>query len=140
MSQIVYTHQTIVHETGELRETKYVKKEVKDIQEFVILYLKHIALVAKLPASQLRTLLCLADNIEWATGEFTLDSRTMEKLTSCSGLQEQSIRNAVHEMKKRNILSRIKTNWYKLNPDVFWRGSELERQKTFDLTYRWEIR
>lgn len=138
--QTVYTHQTLDHQTGEVLQSKFVKKEVKDVEEFVILYIKHIALIVQLPHYQLQTLLCLAPNIEWNTGEFTIDSKTMTNITQCSGLKEQSIRNSISQMKKKNIIQRIKTNWYKLNPDIFWRGSELERQKTFSVTYQWDVK
>ena len=137
--QTVYTAQILDHITGEIKESKFIKKSVKDVDEFLILYIKHIALIARLPHYQLQTLLCLAPCIEWNTGEFTLDTRTMDKIISCSGIKEQSIRNSVSALKKRNILQRIKSNWYKLNPDIFWKGSELERQKSFEVTYQWDI-
>lgn len=137
--KIVYTHQTLDHTTGEVVESKYVKKEVKSTEEFVMMYMKHISLMAQLSKTQLQTLLCIAPCIEWNTGDFTLDSRTMDKITSCNGLNQKSIRNAISSLSKRNIVQRIKTNWYRLNPDLFWKGTELERQKSFELTYRWEI-
>jgi hypothetical protein len=63
MKQIVYSHQTVDHETGEVTESKYVKKEVKSIDEFVLLYIDHIGTMAKLPHSELKLLLCLSKHI-----------------------------------------------------------------------------
>ena len=137
--QTVYTHQTVDGSTGEVLETKFLKKEVKTTEEFVLLYIKHIGLLAQLPKYQLQTLLCLAPCIEWNTGEFTIDSRTMQKVTECTNLSPKTIRNSITKLKKLNIVQRVNTNWYKLNPDLFWKGSELERQKSFSLTYKWEI-
>lgn len=136
----VYTSTEKDFETGEIKSTKFITKTVKTKEEFVILYMKHIALIAKLPHFELQTLLCLAPNIEWETGEFTLDSKTMSKITECSGLGEGSIRNAISKLKKKNIVQRKKTNWYQLNPDLFWKGSEIEREKQFTLSYQWNIK
>ena len=66
--QTVYTHQKIDHLTGEVVESKFIKKEVKSREDFVLLYMHHIAALAKLPHYELKVLLSLAPVINWDSG------------------------------------------------------------------------
>jgi hypothetical protein len=140
MSQIVYSHQKINHETGEVTESKFVKKEVKSTDEFIFLYIKHIGTLAKLPSCELKTLICLSSHINWETGDIGLSPNIVDEVQNCSELTISSIRSAISRLAKKNFLQKVKNNWYRINPDIFWRGSEIKRQKMFELTYQWEIK
>lgn len=138
--QIVYTHHTVDGTTGEVIESKYVKKEVKDHEEFILMYMKHLGTIAKLPGYELRTLVALSQHVDWETGDIGISPNVMEKIQKLSELEISSIRSALSRLTKKNILRKEKNNWYKINPDIFWRGSQLTRQKMFEVTYQWEIK
>lgn len=140
MKKTIYTHETVDATTGETSTIKTIRKEVKTKEEFVMLYIKHLALVAKLPHYALQTLLCISPVIEWETGEFSLTAKNMFEITNCSGLKETSIRNALTYLKKRNFITRKGNNWYQVNPNIFFKGTDLDRDKLFKLTYEWEIK
>ena len=136
----VMTDTTLDFVTGEIKSKRWVKKEVKDRQQFVVLYLEHIGLINRLPHSELKFLLCCASQIEWESNELSLSPKTMAAIVECSGLKESTIRNAVSRLTKKNILSRKQANWYILNPEIFFKGKEIARAKMFELTYQWNIK
>lgn len=138
MSQTVYTH-IVMNQEGELQEAKYIKKEVRSTSEFIQLYFEHVSTLAKLPRIEYSTLMCIIKHISWKDNDFQMGSKTMQEIVECSGLKVGSIHNALSRLTKRNILQRVKHGWYKLNPKIFWKGSELDRQKQFTLVYEWNI-
>lgn len=136
----IYREKRVDHATGEVTETKWVTRQVADKEQFVILYIKHIGLINKLPHSELKFLLCCAGVIEWNTNDLVLGPKVIKQLCECTGLTENTIRNAVYKLLKKNILQKKQSNWYVLNPDIFFYGRDMERTKMFELTYQWEIK
>lgn len=135
----VYTHQKIDHLTGEVVESKFVKKEVKTREDFVLLYMHHIAALAKLPHYELKVLLSLAPVINWDSGDVEITAKIQQQLQETSGLTYATIKSAISRLAKKNLLKKVKNNWYEVNPEIFWRGSDIARQKQFSLTYQWTI-
>lgn len=136
----IYTEKRVDHATGEVVETKWVTKEVASKEQFVILYIKHIALMNKLPYSEMKFLLCCSGVIEWNTNDLVLGPKVVEELCKCSGLQMTTIRNAVSSLTKKGFMKKKQSNWYILNPEIFFYGQDIERTKMFELTYQWKIK
>lgn len=136
----IFTEKRVDHQTGELIETKWITKEVATKDKFVALYIEHISMMNKLPYSEMKFLLCCAGVIEWNTNDLVLGPKVVEQLCSCSGLQMTTIRNAISSLSKKNFLKKKQSNWYILNPEIFFYGKEIERATMFELTYQWKIK
>jgi hypothetical protein len=139
MSRTIYTEKQRDPETNQLVTTRTISKTAKDKDAFVAMYIEHIGTMAKLPHYELQTLLCLTPHIDWDNGVISISSYVQDKILECSGLKYSSIRSALSRLAKRNFITKVKSNWYQINPELFWKGSELERDKQFQLIYQWDI-
>jgi hypothetical protein len=139
MATTVFTENVVNAETGELISKKWINKE-SSRENFVLLYMEHIGTIAKLSQGQLATLVAIAELIEYNTGDFSLHPLAIQRVANSSKLSIGTIRNAITALKKKNLIQSKGTNWYTVNPKIFWKGTELERNKQFEVTYRWNIK
>lgn len=137
---VLYTQDTIDCQTGEVQTRKVLKKTVQDKHEFVMLYFEHISLINRLTPMQTKFLLSIVKYVEWNTNDILFHARAMEELVNESGIARKTIRNMISQFCSIGIFNKQKSNWYKLNPRIFFKGSEVERAKMIELSYRWEIK
>ena len=98
-----------------------------------------IKILVTLPHFELRALLAILPHIKTETHDVEITAKVQQALEETSGLTYATIKSAISRIAKKNLLKKIKNNWYEVNPEIFWRGSDAARQKQFSLTYQWTI-
>lgn len=136
----IFSENTLDMETGELKQKKWVTTKVDKKDEFVALYMEHISIFSKLSATETKFLIGCTKYIEWNTNELVFSPKVMEGICEQSGLTAGSVRNSLSRCTQKGLFAKKKSNWYILNPNVFFKGNEIARAKMFEMSYRWEIK
>jgi len=138
MAATIFT-ESIINEDGEFKQKRWVKKSVAR-DKFGILYMEHIADLAKLPKCEHQLLNCLYPLAGYDTNEISLGAKEMQHLLSCSGLKQSTIYTSLTRLVKKNFLQRLGRGWFRLNPTIFWTGSEIARAEYLESSYKWELK
>ena len=64
----------------------------------------------------------------------------MEGITSSLSISIGAVRNTISKLAKKGLFKKKKSNWYILNPNIFFKGNEIARAKVFELTYQWNTK
>ena len=107
---------------------------------YIKFYIEDLSLLKKLTAGETRILLYLAAVADYS-GEVLLPLGIKKRIASSAELSVQAVSNAITKFTSKQILNRVDTSIYELNPDLFARGKwrEIrERRKEFytKTTYR----
>lgn len=135
----VYTENTITAETGELTARKWITRQDVSRQNFVIMYLDDLSKLNQLSPASTKLLQALCIYLEYDTNEFYLNPARKQELVKYTGLKLETINQGITKLFKKNLLIRINTGTYQMNPKLFFKGSEMTRAKYLELTIRYEI-
>lgn len=117
----------IVNNDGEIVEqlsTYTTKLSVSETEpRYVKLYLDDIAKLEGITGSQNSVLLGILKLTQFSTNEVILNKYNREKIASSLDTTDQVIRNTISNFVKREILFKIATGVYKLNPYLFGSGT-----------------
>ena len=135
-SQLQVTERQVDRLTGELI---YDKTNIIDITRlpeepaYIKFYIEDLSLLNKLTAGETRILLYIAANANYQ-GEVLLPLVIKKRIATNAELSVQAVNNAITKFCNKNILKRLDTGLYELNPELFARGKwrEIrERRKAF---------
>ena len=135
----VYTEQTLDGQTGELLSRKWITRSNVQRQNFVIMYLDDIGKLNKLSPATTKLMQALCVYLEYNTNEFYLNPQRKQELVVYTGLKLVTINHGITSMVKKNLLLRISSGTYQMNPLVFFKGEEIARAKYLELTIRYNI-
>ena len=137
MSNKLERRKQVINElTGELL---YDRTNVIDINKmpdepaYIKFYIDDLSLLNKLTAGETRILLYVAATANYQ-GEVLLPIAIKKRLAINAELSVQAVNNAITKFCSKEILKRLDTGLYELNPDLFARGKwrEIrERRKGF---------
>jgi hypothetical protein len=135
------------HTTGEiLSESKTIIKNVK-AKEFIQVYLDDMSGLLNIKTKAEKDVLIWF----WKFSKFpdetfsqnyvSLDAILFEKITQETGLKEQSIRNTIVSLVKKDLLIKDKNRRgiYYLNKKYFWKGKVSELTRNIDLNVNYNI-
>lgn len=95
---------------------------------FVKLYLDEISRIYELPKNDGGILLLLAKHITYEN-EIYLNSYLMKKMAEDLNIKIQSFRNSLVRLTKSNLLKRIATGVYVMNPKIIAKGPWVDIEK-----------
>lgn len=122
------------NETGELiksdTDVKHDKIIVSGREEFAVVYSSVISATEGLPPSTKALLIHISLKASVDSNEITLVKPVLEKLSKESSMSTSAIKKAISQLVEKNILIRIGSGLYRVNPKYYWRGSQANRNKT----------
>ncbi len=112
--------------TKEITKTSEKQTEVYSTEpDYIKLYLHDLMYLSDLPERYAKVLFALLPQASWAKDGMRVTVTAGSKRLMCKDLgfkSTQTISNALSDMTKANILHRIETGVYALNPMFFGRG------------------
>lgn len=137
--KVVYAENVVDTQTGELSTRKWITRQVTNKENFVIMYLDDLSKLNMLSPANTKLLQALCVYLEYNTNEFYLNPQRRQELVEFTGLKLETINHGITRLVKKNLLIRISTGTYQMNPLIFFKGSEIERAKHLELVIRYEI-
>lgn len=137
--KVVYAENTVDTDTGELTTRKWITRSNVPRQNFVLMYLDDLGKLNKLSPATTKLMQALCVYLEYNTNEFYLNPQRRQELVEYTNLKLETINQGITKMVKKNLLIRVSTGTYQMNPLIFFKGSEIERAKYLELTIRYEI-
>jgi hypothetical protein len=137
MGAAIETRERIIDQlTGELLsdKTNVVNiNKMPDEPAYIKFYIDDLSLLNKLTAGETRILLYVTSTANYQ-GEVLLPLAIKKRIAFNADLSIQAVSNAITKFCVKNILKRLDTGLYELNPELFARGKwrEIrERRKAF---------
>jgi len=140
MAQIVYTNIQEDYQKGEILSRTYLKKECKNQEMFIRTYIQDIALLAKCSGAEQSVVLCCLKYLDYATNSLSITGKKRTEIAECSGLKANTVNTAIARLVKKNIFIKRGAGEYLLNPTLFFFGSDIDRNKLFELKIQYIIR
>ena len=131
------------HQTGEIIQSQEnITKQFSSEPPYIKLYLHDILFLSDLPKAHDKILLSLLKKATWANAEYgmivTLSAGIKRIMVNELGFKTpRTINNALSDFVKADILKRLETGVYQLNPYLFGRGDWQDIKKlrmTIDYT------
>lgn len=139
MSKTIYTQTVIDPETGEVIPTKWITRKVKNTDVFIRTYIEDIGALAKCSGAEQSVIWCSLKYIDYNTNRLFIDTNRRKEFSECGGISINTVHSAIQRLVKKNILIKESNVSYLLNPSLFFFGTDLEREKVFDLTIRYIV-
>ncbi len=138
MKQNLYTENQ-VDENGELITKRWITRQAVDTKHFVKLYLEDLKAIYHLAHAQFRTLMALSEFLEYNTNQFFLNTERRNELAIKANVKLNTINQSISKLVKKNLLIKISSNTYQMNPKIFFNGDEIARGKYLEVTFRYNI-
>ena len=127
MKQNIFTKQVVDHETGEVTQTIYLTKELKSADHFYKVYLQDLGKLIGLTYAQYRILHTLAQYAEFNSNDFFLNKERREQISETCNLKVNTLNQSISRLMKKNLIIKLGSNMYKINPTILFNGTEQER-------------
>lgn len=135
MSKTVYRSDVVDYDTGQVRKSMTIKRDVISTSKFIQVYIEDIGALIGCTNAEKNLIICCwkLDFVEFNTNELLIAGARRKELSTCSGIKLSSIYNLVNRLKKKNIIVTNETGRIYLNPNLFFFGYEIERTKMLQL-------
>lgn len=131
----VETKEVVDLETGEIGTIETVKKQKIsfDSEPFYMVFIDYVAPWYKLSNSTSKNVLAwLCNKAAFNTGQISLSSKDRLDLMNELDIKKTTLSNALKELSDKNLISGNKGS-YTINPQIFWKGDLLTRNKILDV-------
>jgi|SaaInlStandDraft_4_1057021.scaffolds.fasta_scaffold20456_1 hypothetical protein len=117
------------HETGEIQSSESCTTiQIPQEPPFVKLYLDDIVRLNDLPKSSSKVLRGMIKYMSY-NSDIVINAGLKRIIAKEIGIKEQSISNAITGFIKKDIMTRVETGIYMLNPELFAKGSWTDVRK-----------
>lgn len=136
--KLVFESQTNVVDigTGEIVETSTTNIfRLPSEPPFVKMYLDDLCVIVNAPDSLKTLLLHMLRRLDY-DGYITLSPRSRKDIGKSLGIADQTFRNRLNDLCKKDLIRRVSTNEYQVNPNYFAKGewkSVCEQRKAFQM-------
>lgn len=135
----IYTENTLDIDTGEVIPKRWITRKVENTEMFIRTYVEDIGSLAKCSGAEQSVILCCLKYLDYNTNRLYLDKQRRLEICKCSGIKENTVNTVIPRLVKKNILIKESNAAYLLNPKLFFFGTDISREKLFDLNIRYEI-
>lgn len=137
-TKTVYTENILDQETGEIIPKRWITKKAETTEMFVRTYVDDICKLAKCNKSEQSFILCSLKYLDYNTNELVLTPGRRTEISQCADIKMNTLNIAVSSLYKKNILIKVEQKTY-LNPKLFFFGTDIERNKCFNLVINYQI-
>jgi hypothetical protein len=138
--RIVRSQDTVVVDGDGVEVRKTVTSTVlKGTDVFYRTYVKHVALINKLPPSEFKFLHSLAAMVDWDTNEIAFTGVNNKKICEIADMTDATRRSCLSRLCKKGFLRKVSYLCYQLNPNIFFKGTDVERAKVLSVEYKWTV-
>lgn len=130
---------TIIDEDGVVKQKRWLSKEVKDVPHFVKMYTDDLCKLMGLTHAEYRILINIQELTEYNTNVFFLNKERREQLANISVVKFNTVNVAISRMMKKNILIKEGSSMYRVNPALFFKGDDLNRDKILQLVISYKL-
>jgi hypothetical protein len=130
--------QTVDGNTGEVKEMVSVTKEVKNTEKFLLAYMEDIGKLIGCTKGEITIVLACLQFVDYNTNELVLTPVRRSKICAMTKMTKDSFYTTVGRLYKKNIFIRENNTVY-LNPKLFFRGKDIEREKWFSIHLNYKI-
>ena len=136
----VSVKETVDSKTGEvLRSEKRFVQTVKQ-EEFIKFYLDDMSGFMKIKGDvELKVLMWMFKLTGWNNSQVVMDLSKKEEIAEQSEVKVQSISDALTRLSKKGILLKGRRLYYQLNPEYFFKGEDIEREKVLKVHIEYNI-
>lgn len=121
---------TVDTETGAVVErTEHFVKEVKR-EDFIKFYASHTGVLLELKDHELRLMLALLEHMKYNNAIF-MTKETKAVIGKALGRSPQRISDTLTQLVKKEALYRMSNGHYTMNPDLFFKGDDMNRIALF---------
>lgn len=133
--------QDVVSEDGELLDRQEIGVDIliKGQTDFYFTFAKHFGTILQLDGNEIKVVLWCAMNANLNTNEIVLNRTIKARMAATAGISIRSIDNALTRLCKRNLIHRIGTGVYHINPEATWRGKISAKDKNVRLFVNYTI-
>lgn len=139
MSKTVYTENLIDQETGEIIPRRWITKKQTNIDHFMRTYVEDIGILSECSGCERTLVLAILKYVEYKTNKIFLDTQRKEEICKTWNIKRNTFNTAISRLCKKEILFRSSNVAYTLNPQLFFYGPDIEREKVFELVIRYQI-
>jgi len=122
------TRQTINTDTGEVTQIDKWYRKAYDADNFIKLMVDSLHRLLVLTKGEYDVLIGSIRFVDFDS-TFRADARYKEILGSITDKNATSISNILSSLVKKGVLYRVSRGTYELNPQIMWKGSEVNRMK-----------
>lgn len=128
-------------DTGEVISEDEIGTDVlvKTQEDFFFTFSKHMGAILGLDGNEIKVLLWSAMNCQLGTNEIVLNKAIKVRMGRATGLKVSSIDNALSKLVKKQMMYRIATGLYCINPEATWRGKMTGRTKQVKVYLNYQI-
>jgi hypothetical protein len=129
MSKKVYktTHETITPDGEITRVNKWTSKTEK-VHEFVKFMLDEVDNLYGLTAGEYQVLFAAIKEVRYDS-LIIANKAFRDKMAFLLNKKPNSISTILSDLESKNIIHRISRGYYELNPQILWKGNEIDRLK-----------
>jgi len=129
-------------DTGELKDSDVYTKThtivVKDREQFAFQYASIIGCLNDLSGLAVKLLVYCSLHAEYNTNRVHLGKSSLEEVARDFDTTYDSLKQRITELVKANILIRIGSGMYRVNPRYYWRGEGPKRETVWEYVLRIE--
>jgi hypothetical protein len=127
----IYTTHVIDHNTGEVLNTSWVKKENITNDKFARAYIPNLKLLVPCTGAELSTVLCCLQYLVYDTNQILLTPDRREEIAIEADIKPNTVNVAISALYKRGVFIKVKKKIY-LNPLIFYYGTDKGRQNLIE--------
>ena len=122
----IYVKRTehIDNETGEVTHSEEHSSFFVKSRHFVKMYLDHLHLLKDLTSGARVVLDLILIEMEFNENTVYINKRDREQIGHILDKAEHTIRNYIYELEGADIIAKVGTNTYKVNPNLFQKGGK----------------
>ncbi len=113
---------------------------VKDKDPFFRVYIDHLALLNRFSNTQKKFLFAVAALVEFDTNKICFNGETNPKIEKLAAITSGQRRTCISSLTKMGILVKVAHLVYQLSPNMFFKGSDVERSNILVMEYRFHLK
>ncbi|WP_407522697.1 replication/maintenance protein RepL [Lacibacter sp. MH-610] len=138
--KVVYRQKTVDHETGEVTESVSVTMDKQPAPQYCSFFMDAVPYMKLIGAMEKDVLFQMVKYLEWNTNMVFANEHNRIAIAYDLGLKPNSVGVAIRNMKKKNILRRVRNTVYWINPNILFYGTLVKREEMLKSGIDWEIR
>lgn len=128
------------HLSGEVIESKSIVKRKVEAEKFIKVYLEDLSAVLGLTSqTEFKVLYKLWELSEWGTNEILIYKEVKERIGADVGKSISGISNSIATLTKKGLLKNVSRMKYILNPNLFFKGDDIQKGKVLKVYFEYEI-